>query len=474
MEKSRVSDRGRTAVRCIERAWAQLRALHPELPEVVVVLLPAGARAGRRGHFAPACWRFRADRSAHELAISPHLFESPEETLATIVHEAAHALNWDKRVRDVSGRYYHLVEFRDAVQMLGLECGFYNTRYGWCLTRFPAGAVPPRYAPVLQTLERGLPLGTGGRVGPVPPGKDTPEPGQVRLACRCPAEERRSIYVSRSVRAAGGVFCRRCASPFYPDEATPFRETVLPAAFYDRDPRAVAEDLVRQGVLLVRVVGGVLLAGRIVEAEAYLAEGDPACHAARDAAYPGDGRPPRRHQAMYGPAGTAYVYTMHQATCFNVVTEAPGRPSAVLIRALEPVAGEAAMRTRRSVTQATYLTSGPGKVCQALAITRSAFDGRDLTCGEDLWLARLPAAAARPPSGKEDALIVQEVLEVPQRAPKPEVTTVVTPRIGVTSGQDLLLRFMDPDSPFLSRRLGRGRGPDAEPAQQTAESEAML
>ena len=120
-------------------------------------------------------------------------------------------------------------------------------------------------------------------------------------------------------------------------------------------------------------------AGMIVEAEAY-------CGPYDDAAHSFGGRRTARTEAMYGPAGQAYVfrlYGMHR--CFNVVTASAGEPQAVLIRALEPVAGLALMAARRGTEDPLQLCSGPGKLCRALDIGMAQY-GLDL-CGSELFLA---------------------------------------------------------------------------------------
>jgi DNA-3-methyladenine glycosylase len=142
--------------------------------------------------------------------------------------------------------------------------------------------------------------------------------------------------------------------------------------FYTRDVLTVARELL--GQRLVRVVGGERLSGRIVEVEAYDGSDDQASHA----------RPGRteRNASMYGPPGHAYVYFIYgMHYCLNAVAEPEGQPAAVLIRALEPLEGIEAMRERRGGRTGATLTSGPARLCQALAIDRR-FDGVDLCAAE--------------------------------------------------------------------------------------------
>lgn len=192
----------------------------------------------------------------------------------------------------------------------------------------------------------------------------------------------------------------------------------LPQKFYDRDPVDVARELL--GAVLVSCGRDGITAGRIVEVEAYLSAGDPACHAAR-------GRT-RRNASMFAAPGTSYVYAIHSRWCFNVVTQPEGTPSAVLIRAIEPVRGLALMQRRRGVDKPLDVARGPARLCAALAIDK-ALDGHDLTLGRKLWI-----------ESADDA------------APPPE-QIVATPRIGISTAQDLLLRFVVADSPYISRHI---------------------
>lgn len=158
--------------------------------------------------------------------------------------------------------------------------------------------------------------------------------------------------------------------------------SVLPVSFYARPTLEVLDDLV--GKVLVHTTGGQRTAGVIVEAEAYIGEDDPACHAA-----PG---PTARNAPLYGPPGRAYVYLNYGIHYLvNAVTEPEGRPAAVLIRALAPLEGIALMRRRRAqgrpgarraspLPPDVRLCAGPGNVTVALGIDRALNKG-DLTAG---------------------------------------------------------------------------------------------
>lgn len=149
----------------------------------------------------------------------------------------------------------------------------------------------------------------------------------------------------------------------------------IPRSFYEQSTLDVARQLL--GKYLVRKHPDGKTVGRIVETEAYIGLEDRACHASR-------GRTART-EVMFGPPGHAYVYFIYGFYyCLNIVTEAVDHPSAVLIRALEPVAGIPLMKARRRAEEHRSLTSGPGKLCQALAIDRS-LNGVDV-CGKPLYV----------------------------------------------------------------------------------------
>jgi DNA-3-methyladenine glycosylase len=186
----------------------------------------------------------------------------------------------------------------------------------------------------------------------------------------------------------------------------------LTPAFFDRSVLEVAPELIG-ATLLVGGVGGV-----IVELEAY--------HHTEPAAHSYGGRTPR-NAVMFGPAGVAYVYRSYGIHwCLNFVCEEEGSAAAVLLRALQPVKGLGVMRRRRGVADERLLCSGPGRLCEALAVTH-AHNGRRLN---------------RPPF----ALFA-----------RPGAVEVVTgPRIGLTKAIDLPWRYGLAGSPFLSKPFKEG------------------
>jgi DNA-3-methyladenine glycosylase len=190
------------------------------------------------------------------------------------------------------------------------------------------------------------------------------------------------------------------------------RSRKLPRAFFERSTLTVARALI--GMHLVHDDGRAVRSGRIVETEAYLGPADRAAHSSR-------GRTPRT-EVMFGPPGHAYVYFIYGVwNCLNVVTGPAGVPHAVLLRALEPLAGLAER------------TCGPGLLCRALHIDRT-LNGADLR-GEALWLEAPAAGAARGQIAR-------------------------SPRIGIDYAGEWAhrpWRFFERASPFVSTAAGRER-----------------
>ncbi len=213
--------------------------------------------------------------------------------------------------------------------------------------------------------------------------------------------------------------------------------TVLPHEFYNRDPVTVARELL--GKLLIRREGRKLLAGRIVEDEAYLGASDPAAHAY-------SGRTPR-NAVLFGPPGYAYVYFIYgNHYCLNVSCMPEGVGEGVLFRAMEPVAGIEAMAEARGLilpalaptkgarmghpgssmrpSQLRLISSGPGRMAEAMDITRERDNGKDLTSRRsDLWFA-------------DDGYRPERIL--------------ATPRIGITKAIDQPLRFVVAGNLYVS------------------------
>lgn len=166
----------------------------------------------------------------------------------------------------------------------------------------------------------------------------------------------------------------------------------LSREFYNRDTVEVSQRLL--GKCLVRVLDGQLLAGRITETEAYVGRCDKACHAYNY-------RKTERTSTLFGPPGHAYIYLIYgMYHCLNFVTEPEGEPAAVLIRALEPIAGtEVMLRLRygdRPLTayRRKNFLNGPGKICKGLSLSR-AENGLDLT-GGTLFVCDSPADIGLP------------------------------------------------------------------------------
>jgi len=188
---------------------------------------------------------------------------------------------------------------------------------------------------------------------------------------------------------------------------------VLPVSFFRRPAEVVARELI--GAVVVSTVRGARTSGRIVEVEAYLGHRDPASHGYRN----------RRHaqnEGLYGPAGQWYVYLSYGVHwCANLVADREVNGGAVLLRALEPLEGLDTMRRRRGTVPDRQLAAGPGRLSQALGISRS-LDQR--------------AMAGAP----------VQVFQGASSAP-----VAVTGRIGITQAADWPLRFLEAGTRWASR-----------------------
>ena len=204
-------------------------------------------------------------------------------------------------------------------------------------------------------------------------------------------------------------------------------ERILPQAFYARDPRIVARDLL--GKILVRTLstGARLqrLAGRVVEVEVYLGEGDLAAHSAAGKT--------ARNEVLFGPPGHAYVYFIYGVHyCLNFSCMPEGNAGCVLLRALEPLDGLEHMADARGIAAERLkfnsglrlLTSGPGRLCEALGITRESSNGAEL------YTAKSALKVV------DDGWNPDQVCE--------------TARIGITKSSDMPLRYVIAGNAFVS------------------------
>ena len=200
---------------------------------------------------------------------------------------------------------------------------------------------------------------------------------------------------------------------------------LLRRSFFDRDPRTVARELL--GNLIVRREDASRMAGRIVEVEAYLGADDLAAHSAA-------GRT-ERNAVIWGPPGHAYVYFIYGIHhCLNISCLPPGNAGCVLIRALEPVLGLREMAKARKLAgldlgsrqELRKLASGPGKLCEALRISRHRDNGKDMvSAGSDLQVM-------------DDGYEAEKI--------------GVTPRIGITKAVEMPLRYVIAENFFISRK----------------------
>lgn len=190
----------------------------------------------------------------------------------------------------------------------------------------------------------------------------------------------------------------------------------LPREFYLQDTVDAARGLL--GKVLIHRVDGSVIAGKIVETEAYLRD-DPACHASKGMT--------KRNVVMFGEPGHSYVYfTYGMYHCFNAVTSPPGVGEAVLVRAVEPLKGIDIMARNRGSDNLLNLTSGPGKLCQAFGLDKR-HNGLDLTLGDLLILDSSPSSF--------------------------EIVTAV--RIGIRQAADKLWRFYIDGNPHVSKPVKR-------------------
>lgn len=200
------------------------------------------------------------------------------------------------------------------------------------------------------------------------------------------------------------------------------RAATLPVSFFRQDVVEVARGLLGRTLVVDYRRGRTT--SRIVEVEAYLGATDAASHAYRY----------RRHaqnQSLYLPAGTWYIYLSYGVHwCANLVAGTAGEGAAVLLRAVEPLEGLDLMRRRRKLTDARLLCAGPGRLTQALGMTRAGLDG---------------------------VAMMESTARILNDDPVEAADIVATRRIGITQAAELPLRFSVRDSPWISGPRGWGK-----------------
>jgi DNA-3-methyladenine glycosylase len=219
---------------------------------------------------------------------------------------------------------------------------------------------------------------------------------------------------------------RRAADTRGCENSSVERAKLVPRSFFNRDPRKVGPALL--GKMIVRRQGRNIRAGRIVEVEAYLGAGDLAAHSAAGLT--------ERNAVLFGPPGHAYVYFVYGVHyCLNISCMREGEAGCILVRALEPLSGIEEMAKARGLEHLDFnsardlrkLTTGPGRLCQALGITRLRDNDKDMVSPEaDLQV-------------RDDGFRAGKVL--------------ASPRIGITKSKDLPLRYTIAKNQFVSVKI---------------------
>ena len=189
---------------------------------------------------------------------------------------------------------------------------------------------------------------------------------------------------------------------------------ILPKEFYMRDPAVVAKELL--GKLLIRKLNSKKLIGKIVETEAYYGKNDPASRAFTT---------PKMAEQMWDEGGKTFVYMVHNNWLLNIVTGKKGIPSAVLIRAVEPLNHHEILKKHRNGKQGYLMTNGPGKLTQAMKIDKT-FHDIEVYNNSNLTIA--------------------------QSSIKDSFTITASHRIGVSNDLKRKLRFYIKDNKWVSRR----------------------
>ena len=215
----------RTSVVLIEaltRIWSRIRVYHPEVPGVMLLAAPSPrGDLSVLGHFAPLRWRGKKQEGSHHhevVVVAEHLDRNPADIVGTLIHEAAHALNFEKGISDCTRSQYHNQHFKTAATVLGLTVEQVR-HYGYAITRLTP-ETEARYHEDIQHLSdilihRAKPVTT---LGPAPSGGNTPEKGQEdkptsrlrKATCPCSF----IIRVAKSTMDQTVIRCDTCGDPF--------------------------------------------------------------------------------------------------------------------------------------------------------------------------------------------------------------------------------------------------------------------
>jgi hypothetical protein len=208
-------------VAALSSLWSAIRVRHPQVPPVVLLPAPSSSRSYNvLGHFAPLRWR--APRSGegkqlHEVVVvAEHLNRKAEDILETLIHEAAHAMNFARGIRDCSKSQYHNAKFKAAAEELGLEVQRMD-HYGWALTTLGKGTADRYQAGVAELLavlihRRRAVMVTpvGGDTPTTSDGEDRPRGRLLKATCKCG----HIIRLSRKTIESTEIRCQSCGEPF--------------------------------------------------------------------------------------------------------------------------------------------------------------------------------------------------------------------------------------------------------------------
>ena len=229
INKTKISDRASQATKTLEKAWRMLMEINRnkvKIPLLVILVLSGGDRTKKKGHHSHPVWNYRGDEKRPEVGITSDLFHSPQDIIEVMLHEAGHAVLKDHNWGVGSDYNYHTKYFRNACQVLGLQCSFNGTYHGWNLTYWENGLLPNQYEPVRVFLKANLPKGTKipERLSESSPKEqDLPKSGHIRLECQCKNSKgnygKNTIFVTKSMlervlKPANGVRCETCGALF--------------------------------------------------------------------------------------------------------------------------------------------------------------------------------------------------------------------------------------------------------------------